>query len=47
MNRSQPEIVNGFIGIAQEDGGWVYLAPDDVLKIEYVSMEDLEVKNAT
>jgi len=36
MNRSQPEVVNGFIGIAREDGGWVYLAPDDVLKMEYV-----------
>ncbi len=36
MNRSQPEVVNGFIGIAQEDGVWVYLAPDDVLKMEYV-----------
>lgn len=36
MTRSQPEVVNGFIGIAQEDGVWVYLAPDDVLKMEYV-----------
>lgn len=36
MNRSQPEMVNGFIGVAKEDGAWVYLAPDDVLKIEYV-----------
>lgn len=36
MNWSQPEVVNGFIGIAREDGGWVYLAPDDVLKMEYV-----------
>ncbi|MDU5747859.1 MAG: hypothetical protein E6Z79_00995 [Haemophilus parainfluenzae] len=36
MNRSQPEIVNGFIGVAQEDGAWIYLAPDDVLKMEYV-----------
>lgn len=33
MNRSQPEVVNGFIGIAREDGGWVYQAPDDVLKM--------------
>lgn len=33
MNRSQPEIVNGFIGVAQEDGAWVYLAPDDVQKM--------------
>lgn len=36
MNRSQPEIVNGFIGVAQEDGAWVYHAPDDVLKFERV-----------
>lgn len=39
MNRSQPEIVNGFIGVAREDGAWVYLAPDDVLKMEYVPEE--------
>ncbi|EKS6736826.1 TPA: hypothetical protein ACW0NO_000059 [Enterobacter ludwigii] len=37
MNRMQPEIVNGFIGVAKENGAWVYLAPDDVLKMEYVS----------
>ncbi|QHM76509.1 hypothetical protein C7M52_02485 [Mixta theicola] len=36
MRRSQPEIVNGFIGVAREAGSWVYLAPDDVLKMEYV-----------
>jgi len=36
MNRSQPGIVNGFIGVAKEDGAWVYLAPEDVLKMEYV-----------
>lgn len=37
MNRSQAEIVNGFIGIAREDSGWVYLAPDDVLKMVYAT----------
>lgn len=36
MNRSQAELVNGFVGIARDDGAWVYLAPDDVLKMEYV-----------
>ncbi|MBO0636463.1 hypothetical protein [Pantoea agglomerans] len=36
VNRSQPEVINGFIGIAREDVGWVYLARDDVLKMEYV-----------
>ncbi|EOU9609875.1 hypothetical protein ACOJD9_003143 [Cronobacter dublinensis] len=40
MRRSQPEMVNGFIGIAREDGAWVYLAPDNVLEMEYVP--DLE-----
>lgn len=39
MSRSQPEMVNGFIGVAKEDGAWVYLAPDDVLKMEYVPEE--------
>lgn len=39
MNRSQPEMINGFIGVAKEDGAWVYLAPDDVLKMEYVPEE--------
>ena len=43
MNRSQPEVVNGFIGIAREDGGWVYLAPDDVLKMEYVPVSTPEL----
>ncbi|MCP1204849.1 hypothetical protein NIM72_04685 [Pantoea sp. B550] len=36
MNRSQPEMINGFIGVAREDGTWVYLAQDDVIKLEYV-----------
>lgn len=35
MNRSQPEVDSGFIGVAREDGAWVCLAPDDVLKMEY------------
>lgn len=34
MSRSQPEMVNWFIGVAKEDGSWVYLAPDDALKME-------------
>ncbi|AXH43479.1 hypothetical protein MZUP3_800 [Erwinia phage vB_EhrS_49] len=44
MSRSQPEMVNGFIGVAKEDGSWVYLAPDDVLKMEYVPDSDEEAK---
>jgi len=39
MNRSQPELVNGFVGLSKSDGGWVYLAPDDVQKMEFVPVE--------
>jgi len=34
MNRSQPEIVNGFICVAKDDGAWVYLAPHEVRKMK-------------
>lgn len=36
MIRSQQEDVKGFIGIAREDGCWVYMAPDDELQMENV-----------
>ena len=29
-------MINGFTGVARDDGAWVYLAPDDVLKMEYL-----------
>lgn len=40
MSRSQPEMVNGFIGMAKEYGSSVYLAPDDVPKMEYVPEQE-------
>ena len=42
MNRFQPEMMNGFIGIAREDGAWVYVAPDDMLKMEFEPVEHSE-----
>lgn len=42
MNRSQPEMVNGFIAVARGDGAWIYLAPDDVLKMKYVPEAETE-----
>ncbi len=42
MKRSQPEIINGFIGIAREDGSWIYLAPDNVQEMEYVPEPETE-----
>ncbi|MHA3461473.1 hypothetical protein [Yersinia enterocolitica] len=36
MTRQQPEIVNGFVAIATEDGEWIYLKPDEVKKMHFV-----------
>jgi len=46
MDRSQPEIVSGFIGVAKEDGSWVYLAPDDVLKMECFPDKSSDLESA-
>ncbi|MCX3307974.1 hypothetical protein ORN12_02975 [Pantoea vagans] len=37
MSRCQPEMVNAFIGIAQEDGAWIYHAPGDLQKMGFVT----------
>jgi len=42
MTRSQPEMVNGLYSIALADGSWVYLAPDDVLRMVYVPQPEEE-----
>lgn len=28
MTKKMPDLVNGFLGIALEDGSWVYLKPE-------------------
>ncbi len=43
MSRRQPELVNGFIGIAREDGSWLYPDPNDVLKMGYVPEQTEQV----
>lgn len=40
MTRQQPEIVNGFVAIATEDGEWIYLKPDEVKKMHFVPVVD-------
>ncbi|RKR64020.1 hypothetical protein C7387_0698 [Yokenella regensburgei] len=30
MNRSQPEIINGFVALADESGKWRYFSPDSI-----------------
>ncbi|MEL7628712.1 hypothetical protein AAGW04_06865 [Pectobacterium aroidearum] len=42
MTRRQPELVNGFIAIADESGVWFYLKPDTVTKINFTPQEETE-----
>lgn len=30
MKRSQPEIINGFVALANESGEWRYFSPDSI-----------------
>lgn len=40
MRVSQPEIVNGFVALASEEGEWRYFRPDSVEQFHFVPMED-------
>lgn len=42
MTKRQPELVNGFVGVALEDGSWVYLKPESVLLMKYTQQETTE-----
>ncbi|MGK4089407.1 hypothetical protein AB0Y29_05140 [Enterobacter hormaechei] len=35
MSRRQPELVNGFVALAQESGEWLYFAPGDVKRFRF------------
>lgn len=54
MKRSQPEIVNGFVALASEEGEWRYFRPDGVEQFHVVpvveeaeqsSVEDSSAEN--
>ncbi|MEG5337492.1 hypothetical protein [Enterobacter ludwigii] len=36
MTRSQPEIINGFVALATEEGEWRYFRPDSVDQFHFV-----------
>lgn len=40
MTRKQPEIVNGFVALALDNGEWLYLKPEIVESIRYVPVAD-------
>lgn len=35
MSRRQPELVNGFVPLANEAGEWLYFAPADVKRVQF------------
>lgn len=35
MTRRQPELVNGFVALAQESGEWLYFDPGDVKRFRF------------
>lgn len=40
MTRQQPEIVNGFVAIATEEGEWNYPKPDTVTRMHFAPVID-------
>ena len=42
MTRRQPELVNGFVALAQESGEWLYFAPGDVKRFRFTPVNTEE-----
>ncbi|QIK14862.1 hypothetical protein G7090_16380 [Leclercia sp. 29361] len=40
MTRSQPEIINGFVALATEEGEWRYFRPDSVEQFLFVPVAE-------
>jgi hypothetical protein len=40
MTRHQPELVNGFVALAQENGEWPYFAPADVKRVQFTPVAE-------
>ena len=39
MTRRQPELVNGFVPLANEDGEWLYFIPTDVKRMRFTPVQ--------
>ena len=39
MSRRQPELVNGFVPLANEDGEWLYFIPTDVKRMRFTPVQ--------
>ncbi|WP_318371697.1 hypothetical protein [Enterobacter sp.] len=45
MKRSQPEIINGFVALANDKGEWRYFSPDSIEDFLFEPVEDEGEKN--
>ncbi|HFI2182784.1 TPA: hypothetical protein ACGPOX_005115 [Enterobacter roggenkampii] len=45
MSRRQPELVNGFVPLANEDGEWLYFIPTDVKRMKFTPVPAKEETN--
>lgn len=47
MTRSQPEIINGFVALATEEGEWRYFRPDSVEQFHFVPVVEEQTEQTT
>lgn len=47
MTRSQPEIINGFVALATEEGEWRYFRPDSVDQFHFVPVVEEQAEQTT
>lgn len=43
MTTKEPRVANGLIAIAQADGAWIYISPDEISSVEYVPVVEVTV----
>lgn len=44
MTRKQPELVNGFVALAQDNGEWRFFKPESVEQFHFVPVVEEETK---
>ena len=44
MTRNQPELVNGFVALAQDNGEWRFFKPESVEQFHFVPVAEEETK---
>lgn len=47
MTRRQPEIVNGFVALAQDNGDWRYFKPESVEQFHFIPVVEEPTEDKT